>query len=342
MKRLTCLAALVAAAGCGSDRDFSERTYTDVWLQAPNNEVDILWVVDDSCSMAEEQATLANGFVSFVSQMELSGTDFHIGVISTSFDYANPDRGTLIGDPPYLTLDDNYIQEFVQRAQVGVEGADKEKGLEAAAWALSPAMTDGGPNDGFLRNDAQLLMVMVSDEEDCSDRGALEGLPAEDCYREKQNLVPVSEFIDEYRGLKSDPSMVQVGSIVGVDNGACTGTNSPYVTDRYYQVSAFTGGLVGDICQSDWSGMLADLGLTATGIRTGFQTTYLAKPDTLVVTVDGVEIPADAANGYVYDTETWYISFAPSVVPARDAEIVAAYTIQSGGDAPDAVVATGT
>ena len=78
------------------------------------------------------------------------------------------------------------------------------------------------------------------------------------------------------------------------------------------------------------------------GIRTGFQTTYLAKPDTLVVTVDGVEIPADAANGYVYDTETWYISFAPSVVPARDAEIVAAYTIQSGGDAPDAVVATGT
>lgn len=342
MNRLTFLLSLSLVAGCGSDRDFTERTYTDVWLQAPNNEVDILWVVDDSCSMAEEQVTLANGFVSFVSQMELSGTDFHIGVISTSFDYANPDRGSLIGDPPYLTLEDDYIQGFVQRARVGVEGEDKEKGLEAAAWALSPAMTDGGPNDGFLRNEAQLLMVVVSDEEDCSDRGALEGLPAEDCYREKQELVPVSEFIDEYRGLKSDPSMVQVGSIVGVQNGSCTGTSSPYVTDRYYQVSAFTGGLVGDICQSDWSGMLAELGLTASGIRTGFQTTYLAKADTLVVTVDGEEIPVDPTNGYVYDTETWYITFGPNAVPARDAEVLADYTIQSGGEAPDAAVATGT
>ena len=127
----------------------------------------------------------------------------------------------------------------------------------------------------------------------------------------------------------------------GVQNGACTGTNSPYVTDRYYQVSAFTGGLVGDICPSDWSGMLAELGLTASGIRTGFQTTYLAKVDTLVVTVDGEEIPVDPTNGYVYDTDTWYITFGSNAVPARDAEVVADYTIQSGGEAPDAAVATG-
>src|SRR5262245_44515121 len=92
------LAAL--AAGCGSEGSFYDRSETDVFAQAPNNEVDILWVVDDSYSMAEEQATLAAGFASFGDELEISGTDFHIGVITTSFEYTDPLRGALQGDPP--------------------------------------------------------------------------------------------------------------------------------------------------------------------------------------------------------------------------------------------------
>ena len=323
---------------CVQENDFVERIQSDSWFQAPNNQVDILWVVDDSCSMGEEQQTLANGFSSFVQQMEASQTDFHLGVISTSFDETDTMRGVLIGDPPYLTSEDEGFEEdFIGRAQVGIDGSDKEKGLAAAEYALSPALTSSGPNAGFVRADAQLLVVFVTDEEDCSDGGALFGQPAEECYKQDELLVPVTSYVQSYRDLKDSGDMVQVGAIVGVQNAAC---DDAFPGSRYIQTAALLGGLVGDICLADWSTMLSDLGLNATGIRTSFQTTHLARVDTLKVWVNEVEIPQDPTSGWTYDEATWYIEFAPSAVPERDASIVAEYKIQPGVNAPEVTSTT--
>lgn len=315
-------------AGCLSENALEERTQQDNWFQAPNNEVDILWVVDNSCSMEEEQATLAAGFQSFVGQMEASGTDFQMGVISTSFDYDDPTRGVLTGDPPYLTNADDYVAEFVARSTgLGIAGSDKEKGLEAAAYALSPAMTFGGANDGFVRGSAALLVVFVSDEEDCSDRGALGLAEADQCYLQKEKLVPVYEFVQELRDLKGDDELVQVGSIVGVKNAAC---DDAYPGSRYIDLTKLMGGLVQDICLADWSDTLTELGLNATGVRTSFQTSYVAKDGTLVVHVDGEELPQDPVNGWTYDPTTCYLTFGRNAVPGRGAELAAEYTVAPG------------
>jgi hypothetical protein len=336
MKELRLLACLMLAVGmvnCTSDSGIRDRTTVDAWSQAPNNEIDILWVVDDSCSMSEEQAALTQGFVSFVDEMEASGTNFHIGLITTSLDYSDPNRGQLVGDPPYLTVDDDYVGAFQERVIVGTQGSDKEKGLEAVSYALSPLMTlPGSPNEGFLRDEASLLVVFVSDEEDCSDEGALEGRLAEDCYLERQLLTNVQQIIRDYWDIKDgDRDRVQVGAIVGLDNGAC---EDAYPGRRYMDAAALTGGLVGDICSGDWSTILADLGLTAVGIKTKFRTSYLAKVDTLTVEVDEEEIPQDETNGWTYDESTWYISFHGDAIPERGQQIVARYTIQPGATPP--------
>jgi len=328
--RIPFTLVVLATVGCTSERDFAERTQTDYWYQSPNNQIDILWVVDDSCSMGEEQDTLVQGFSSFVGQMETSGTDFHIGVISTSFDYSDPDRGKLIGEPPYLTLEDDYVNLFSERAVVGIDGSDKEKGLEAADWALSPTMVTGA-NKGFVRLDAQLLIVFVSDEEDCSDEGALEGEVAEECYRQRERLVPVTEYVDAFRSMKKDSADVQVSAIVGTEDKSC---QDAYPGSRYIQTAAMTGGSVGDICTSNWSSMLTDLGLTATGVRTSFQTSYAAKPETLKVFVDNEKVPEDETDGWIYDPDTWYVTFGVNAIPERDAEIYAEYTVLSGASAP--------
>ena len=164
MHRIMMTGCVVAAlvAGCASEGGFSGQTAVDSWFQAPNNQVDILWVVDDSCSMGEEQEALKQGFVTFVEEMEASGTDFHIGLISTSHELMDSARGQLIGDPPFLTNEDEYVALFSERALLGTDGSDKEKGLEAAGYALSPIMTlPGGANEGFVRKAASLLLVMV-------------------------------------------------------------------------------------------------------------------------------------------------------------------------------------
>lgn len=321
------------ALGCGIENMTHYQSDTDVFAQAPNNEVDILWVVDDSYSMAEEQATLAAGFASFADELEISGTDFHIGVVTTSFEYSNPLRGALVGDPPYLTASDDYEVEFQERATaVGVEGSDKEKGLEAASWAVSQEMTSpNGVNAGFVRTSAQLLIVIVSDEEDCSDNGSLEGQSPEACYTESDQLVPVSEFVADLEDLKSDPSRVTVSAIVGHTNSPCP---EVWYGSRYINAAIQTGGFTGDICESNWNGMLATMGLHAVGIRESFKLEHGAQPDTIEVLVDDLTVVRSETEGWTYNPATWYLTFHGSAVPPRDAVITVSYLIDPGNVAP--------
>lgn len=325
--RALLLAALMLS-GCANEHDIQQRTGRDTWYQTPTDQVDILFVIDDSHSMAEEQQALADGFSAFIQEIEATDTDFHLGIITTSFDYTDPDRGKLIGTPTVITSADDYAALFTQRVQVGVTGSDREKGLEAAAWALSPAMLSG-VNSGFLRSEAYLLVVFVSDENDCSDRGALEAFDVNACYDRYDDLVPVEVFVDELVDTKGGkPEKVVLSAIVGPERDmGCTDAVPGF---RYMDAAHLTSGLVGDICQQDWSGILWELGLNATGIYYSFRLSYPAVEDSLEVYVDGEDVPADATNGWTYDAASWYVTFHGTSVPPRGSTIHAEYTIGSG------------
>lgn len=325
----------IVLAGCTSERDLFEQRKTDTWDQAPNNQVDILWVIDDSSSMAQRQSTLVDGFASFATQLDASLTDFHLGVITTTFEPGEPQTGVLIGQPPYLTQDDpGYELLFAARAAVGTDGSNREKGLAAATFALHPSMTlEGGPNVGFVRREAQLLVIVVSDEEDCSDNGVLDADNSTDaCFEHRDLLPPVSVYVQELRDLKDDVDMVQVGAIVGNEDSRCDAN----LGSRYITSALLTGGIVGDVCEPDYSSILSDLGLNASGIRSQFQLSSAAQPETLEVTVDEVVGIEDPDEGWTYDPDTWFITFHGGAVPPRGAQIAASYAIQPGVPEPPA------
>ncbi len=56
---------------------------TDVFLQETRNVVDILLVVDNSCSMIDEQEKLADNFQSFIDAFAGVDVDYQIGVVTT-------------------------------------------------------------------------------------------------------------------------------------------------------------------------------------------------------------------------------------------------------------------
>ena len=91
-----------------------------------------------------------------------------------------------------------------------------------------------------------------------------------------------------------------------------------------------TGGLVGDICESDYSSVMSDMGLSVSGVLSTFQLTYHAIEESLVVTVDDVEIPNDAVDGWTYDSENWLIRFDGDYVPERGSTVHANYEIGGG------------
>lgn len=82
-------------------------------------------------------------------------------------------------------------RDFGCMAMVGTQGDGREKGLSAAVEALSPELTGGAlgapgvdesaPNHGFLRRDAKLAVIFISDENDCSHDGTFTDRDSRSC-----------------------------------------------------------------------------------------------------------------------------------------------------------------
>ena len=162
---------------------------------------DILFVVDDSNSMSEEQAGVAAELPAFVEELGRGGgvtQDFRVGVTTTSVYEASEASGRLTlrlfseggwlkliplldggtsGDRFLPSTAPDLVPRFSQLiASLGIDGSGQETPFEAARIALTgqdfnSLLPDGGnPNLGFLRDGARLLVVVVSDEDDCSER----------------------------------------------------------------------------------------------------------------------------------------------------------------------------
>ena len=199
--RQVCLIAVAAVAlGC-LNRPLAEVTpnpTVEERVDFPvkqNNNLDLLFVVDNSGSMRAEQISLAQNFINIINTMQASLEgglpNIHVGVISTDMGNgthsgcsATGDNGSLQntarvagcsppsgffisnieGTPNYTgTLADT----FACIAQLGTNGCGFEQPLEA----LRRALDGSNPNNaGFLRDDALLAIVFITDEDDCSAR----------------------------------------------------------------------------------------------------------------------------------------------------------------------------
>ncbi len=320
-------------AACASEQGLVSNEHIDTFVQTPTDQVDILFVIDDSDSMLQEQVALAEGFDSFADALDSADIDFHLGVISTSQPTGDPQSGVLEGSPRYLTKDDDYVKLFAERAAIGVGGRQKEKGLQAAVHALAPHMQIQ-ENLGFLRDQANLLIVFVSDEDDCSDYGLLDDAPPEACYRDKHLLVPVTDMVERLRGYKELGGHLQISGIVGPFDGSCG--EIALAGYRYAEAALQTGGTLNRICEEDWSGILGELGLNALGILERFQLTHAADPDTIEILVDDEPVFRDGARGWSYDAANWVVSFHGPSVPERGARIVIRYIVAPYAGEPGA------
>jgi hypothetical protein len=156
--------------------------------------MDIVFVVDDSGSMAEEQGSLATNFPQFAAVLDSYEVapgqllDYRVALtttgrtITTTLELPGfpPVPITEVGDNGAFRntcgspkrwidrTDGNLSQTLSCRANVGTSGpGSAEMSLYMPMMALSDRITDG-TNAGFLRDDALLALVMISDEDDCS------------------------------------------------------------------------------------------------------------------------------------------------------------------------------
>ena len=270
----------------------------DEWIQTGNRTVDVLWMIDSSCSMAFEQQALGANFGTFLEIVDGLGLDYRIGVVTSDMD----DDGELQGDVPYVTNSTPDADEvFEDNALVGQLGSGSERGLDSIREALIE-----GAAGSFLREDAQLRVVSVSDEDD-------------------QSLLQptVAHFVAELQALKSNPDHVILSDITGGENGCVSDNANADSAERYLEATALTAGISTSICDTNWIETLTDLAVLADSYADTFGMTLPAVGSSIEVQVGGVPV----STGWSFDDDLNAVVFLPSQVPADGSVVRVDYVV---------------
>lgn len=286
----------------------NEVTIEDTFTQKAPSGVDLLVLLDTSSSMEQDVEDLRTHFATFVNSFLRLGLDFHLGVMPIDHDcpwLVGPVVDASTADPAAA------FQEQLAESMCN----DNETTFEMITAAFTPPNL-GGRNAGFLRTDANLAVVVFTDEPEQS--GSL------------LNPYDPSAFVRFLKSLKGgDASKVTFSGLVGPDTigGAtnCLVRGNPALwNDRYQKAIRQSNGYVGNICDVRVQPFLRLLERTATGLSYTFElsrTPSSVDLDDWEVLVDGVAVP----SGWSYDAATQSIVFETDAVPAPGASVQVFY-----------------
>ncbi|MBO87045.1 MAG: hypothetical protein CL927_16985, partial [Deltaproteobacteria bacterium] len=214
---------------------------------------------------------------------------------------------------------------FSEMVAVGVEGSGIEMGLASARTALSEPLLST-TNAAFLREDANLSIIFVSDENDFSED-------------------TTSEYYRHFAELKTDAAyrdhgILNFSAIVGRDVPpaagafACESTNGvASYGARYIDLATRTDGALESICDEDFSPIASELGLLVSGLNLEFVLTEPCDETTLEVTLyeeRSDPSPYETLNigvDYTFNVANNSIVFAAGQVPPSEHWIVAEYKV---------------
>lgn len=280
--------------------------FTETFEQAPLPQVDLLWVIDDTPSMAGEHDALAAAMPAFAAELDSAGVAWQVGVVTTD---PGDESGVLRGDPWVLTpVDQAELRSLLDTADITLLGREPAGGLGAMVRALSEPLRSG-LNRGFRRPGAALHVIVVSDGDDSSE--PLEGEAPVDSA--------LALLADE---ASASGHSARLSAIVGPEGG-CSGDNGTALpgTD-YLAVADATGGAVGSVCEADLTGIVASLGADTIEWQRDF-------PLQATPAVGSVRVSVDARRL----DDGWSIQWAPPLIafdeaPAPGAEIVVRYKVE--------------
>lgn len=287
--------------------ELDRRTVVDSYVQSSRAAgVDILWVVDDSASMFEEQEQLAAYTSHFTDYLTRVPVDFQLGVITTDMSADAP--GKLVNDV-VLTAESTNIAGRFAELLILEEGSRDEYGFEATLAALDPS----GVNGAVLNSSADLEIVIFADEDD-------------------QSEISVNTFVNGLKGYRPMAN-IAVNAIVGDPPEGCASLIAAADPGfRYQEVQEMTGGLRESICSLSYEAMLERIALKVLDLSNTFALNSAPDLDTMQVLVNGAQIHRRERHGWQYDAGLNAIVFDGFAVPPPGADISFKYDLWIGSE----------
>lgn len=279
-----------------------ENEITDVFNQDETVDVDILFVVDNSGSMSSNQTNLKNNFEAFMNAFVSAGVSYQIAIITT-------DDSNFVGPVINSVTPDPLIEFNNQVDSIGTRGSAQEKGL----WFAHESTTTGDASSPeFMRSDARLVIVYVSDEPDRSSNIYGGG---------GSSTMTHTDYTASLLALKSSTSLIVAHAIAGDYPGGCTANGSAEFGEGYYEVVRDLGGTFMSICSEDWSITMDTLARDSI-MMSGFPLTEKAIEATIQVKVNGT-----TSSSWRYEEDSNTIVF--DIVPVEGSDIEISYGVLS-------------
>lgn len=296
-----------------------------------SNAVDILWNIDSSGSMGEEQANLADGASQFFTTLNQAGVDYRLAVNTQDSDECTQLRALADGAWRYIDKNTpNAVTEWATLASPGTSDSSNETGFYCArAVDLT----------GFDRPNAKNLIVMVSDEPE--NETADENIYISSDYTARDftdyknfflgtgsTYFAISGTGNYVRNTFSDPA----NNYYSTPSENCSGEGGSAVGGGHFkEIAKLTGGSSASICAdaSSWTVVFDEIIKAASALASQFALKQVPIPSTLQVKVAGKDVARDTAhqNGFdlVYSVDGATVVFYGDALPTANQKVDVSY-----------------
>ena len=268
----------------------------DIWIDSftqveAYEAIDIVWVIDGSCSMVAHQTRLLAGIEHMMNNLP-PDVNWRLKMITAG-------DGSRISQPTTfpLTRGDDIDDALQMYNQLPNDG--QEKGFDA----IKNYITKDSYAQTWMREDAALLVVFVSDERE-------------------QSTMTTADFITWYNWTRPSIYLSFIGNVETEDSVCAYSTNFSTIGRKYMDAVNHYSGSIIDICESDWSAGVDDATQNIEPIEE-WELTHVPYVDTVVVFEDNA--PMNAAH-WSYNAVDNMVEF--TVTPPENSLIEIGYAIK--------------
>ncbi len=278
----------------------AENCQADEFQQASQKKLDIMWIIDNSGSMADEQQALGDNFDAFINEFIDTNVDFKMAITTTDTSSDSKKGKMVYGSDVKLTSakaqenPSQFKSDFRNLVKVGTSGSGYEKGLAASEGFMDRYSAT------FIRPDAYLAVVVLSDEDD-------------------QSAQIPKHYVDYLKSFKADAGLVKLYTICDVNKTGPSSAGYTQGCDRYKDAAQKSAGVVEDI-YNDFYLTLNKMGESIISLLDSFALSEEPVVSTIKVEVNDVE-----TLEFTYDAATRSIKFNANHVPAMGAKIEVSY-----------------
>lgn len=285
-----------------------EKWQTDTFVQVSEEKANVLFVIDNSISMDNDQIRLTEEMPLMIQLLHDAYVDYRIGFITTS----SEDRLHTVADNRKWidrTVEDP-IKAFTDAAQVGLNGDSVEKGLYS--WWLT---TKNLENRDFFRRDVPLHTIFVTDEPDYTVWG--------------EDISSKDEFWHQAHTNNTWHGRMTVTSIVMErDDTSCKGLWPTEINPQaYVDFTDKYPGIVVNICADSWTDAIETITADILDPRIIFTLTDIPVLETMQIYVKIDEVTqVRTPEDWFYTSDTNTITFKQNV-PPEESRVLFTYQI---------------